>query len=86
MKLAKFNRDQALLLQIIEESGEEDVENLVASLRFDRSQLFNNLISLQRKGLIRVKSTGYGTVASLSRKGHKTARLLWPEMPYVHYG
>lgn len=86
MKLAKFNHDQALLLQIIEESGEEDVENLVASLRFERSHLFNNLISLQRKGLISIRSTSYGTVASLSRKGRKTARLLWPELPYVNYG
>jgi len=86
MKLAKFSEDQALLLQVIEEHGEEEVESLAASLRLERSRLFNMLISLQRKGLIRIKSTGYGTVASLSRKGRKTTRLLWPDLPYVRYG
>lgn len=78
MKLANFNHDQALLLQIIEESGEEDVEHLLLSLRYDRPRLFNLLISLKRKGLINIKNTGYSTVATLSSKGRKTARRLWP--------
>lgn len=85
MKLAKFNEDQALILQIIEESGGEDIENLAASLRFERSRLVNLLIGLQHKGLIRIRNTGYGKTATLSRKGRKTTRLLWPELPYISY-
>jgi len=85
MKLAKFNQDQALILQIIKESGEEDVEHLLARLRYDRARLVNMLIGLQNRGLIKVKTTGYGTIATLSRKGRKTAHLLWPELPYIRY-
>jgi hypothetical protein len=85
MKLAKFNKDQALIMQVIEEAGEEDVENLLLHLKFDRQQLVNHLISLQRKGIIQIKNTGYSTVARLSTKGRKTARLLWPDLPYINY-
>lgn len=85
MKLAKFNEDQALIIQVIEKSGEEDVENLAERLRFDRRRLLNILQNMQHKGLIKIKNTGYGVVATLSSKGHKTAHLLWPELPYVQY-
>lgn len=86
MKLAKFNEDQALIIQVIEEAGEEDVENLAERLRFDRRRLFNILQNMQHKGLVKLKNTGYGTMATLSSKGRKTARLLWPELPYIRYG
>lgn len=83
MKKLRFNEDQALIIQIIEEFGEEDLDNLAMSLHFDHHRLLEIMKSLQRKGFVKLRSTGYGTAASLSRKGYAAARLLWPEAPRV---
>jgi predicted transcriptional regulator len=81
MKKIDLNEDSALVLQQIEEIGEDDFENLNESLRFGRGYLAHILQCLQHKGLVKIR----GDWISLSSKGRKTAELIWPELPYIRY-
>jgi predicted transcriptional regulator len=81
MKKIEINEDSALVLQQIEESGEEDFDNLNESLRFGRPYLAHVLQNLQHKGLITIR----GHWIRLSAKGKKTTELIWPKMDYIHY-
>ena len=81
MKKIELDEDSALVLQQIEESGQDDFENLNESLRFGRSYLAHILQNLQHKGLIRVS----GHYISLSSKGQKITGLIWPETQYIRY-
>lgn len=81
MKKYEINADSALLLQQIEENGEEDFDNLAESLRFGRQYTWHLLINLKHKGLIKIK----GPWISLSAKGKKVLGLAWPEIPYINY-
>jgi predicted transcriptional regulator len=82
MKHANFNEDQAIVMQVIDEAGgEEDFDFLAETLRFERARVIDILQSLQHKGLIKIRNSGYGTIAALSAKGRKTVHLIWPEMP-----
>jgi predicted transcriptional regulator len=81
MKTLELNEDSALVLQQIEEAGEEDFENLNESLRFGRNYLAHIIQNLQHKGLITIK----GQWIRLSAKGRKTTELIWPKTPYIRY-
>jgi predicted transcriptional regulator len=81
MKKLELNEDSALVLQQIEEFGEEDFDYLNESLRFGRPYLAHILQSLQHKGLIKIK----GHWITLSSKGRKTTELIWPKLDYIHY-
>ena len=85
MKKIELHEDQALVMQVVSEIGEEDFEDLVETLKFDRPTLLNILQNLQHKGLVILKSTSYGIYIRLSSKGKKTMQLLWPEVPYIRY-
>jgi len=85
MKKIELHEDQALVMQVVGEVGEEDFEDLVETLKFDRPTLLNILQNLQHKGLVVLKNTSYGIYVRLSSKGRKTIRLLWPEVPYIGY-
>lgn len=85
MKTVSLEEDQAVLLQTIDETGGQDVDNLAETLRFDRPQLVNLLVNLQHKGLIKLRVTAYGTDAELSSKGRKTIGLIWPDLPFIRY-
>jgi predicted transcriptional regulator len=76
-----LNEDSALVLQQIEEAGEEDIDNLNESLRFGRGRLTHILKNLQHKGLINIR----GEWITLSAKGRKVSRLIWPELKYIRY-
>jgi predicted transcriptional regulator len=86
MKTIHLADDQALIMQIVGEFGEEDVEDLAVALSFERTSLLNVLRNLQHKGMIIIKNRGYGMYVQLSSKGKKTVDLLWPELPYLRYG
>jgi predicted transcriptional regulator len=81
MKKIELNEDSALVLQQIEEMGEEDFENLNESLRFGHLYLAHILQNLKHKGLIKVR----GRWISLSSKGKKTTELMWPKLDYISY-
>jgi predicted transcriptional regulator len=81
MKKIELNEDSALVLQQIDEMGEEDFDNLNESMRFGRGYLGHILQNLQHKGLIIIR----GDWVSLSSKGRKTTELIWPELPFIRY-
>jgi DNA-binding MarR family transcriptional regulator len=85
MKSIQLTEDYALVMQQIEEDGEEDFENLAETLRFDRGRLMNIISSLQHKGLLIVRYTQSGIWLKLSHKGKKLSGLIWPELPYIQY-
>ncbi len=85
MKKIELHEDQALVMQIVSELGEEDFEDLVETLKFDRPTLLNIMHNLQHKHLLVIKNTSYGIYIRLSARGKKTMQLLWPELPYVRY-
>jgi DNA-binding MarR family transcriptional regulator len=74
--------DYALVLQQINEVGEEDLTSLSETLRLSRGRLLHILEALKHKGLISVIGSSYGAVMiRLSRKGQKYISQLWPTMP-----
>jgi DNA-binding MarR family transcriptional regulator len=74
--------DYALVLQQINEAGEEDLASLSETLRLSRAGLLHIIDALKHKGLISVVSSSYGAVwIHLSRKGKKYINQLWPAAP-----
>jgi hypothetical protein len=81
MNKLDLNKDGALVLQHIQEAGEEDLENLNESLRFGRGRLTHILTNLQHKRLINVR----GGWIRLSAKGRKNNMLVWSEIDHNRY-
>lgn len=71
--------DEALVLQQINEHGEDDVIGLEQSLRMSRPKLMAQLTHLKNKGLITVKMTTGDWWITVSRRGQQMMRRLWPE-------
>lgn len=80
MKHTPLPYEQALVLQQINESGEEDFTGLAAALRFGRAKLADILQSLHRKRLILVRRSSYAEAwVRLSAKGRQLMVEAWPE-------
>ncbi len=78
--------DYALVLQTVQENGEEDFAHLAETLRFDRQRLAHIIDALRSKGLIYLNRTTSGVGRSgtdawirLSAKGRKYMTNIWPE-------
>ena len=79
MKTIELPEDYALVLQQVDENGEEDFTNLAESLKFDRRRLAHIIQALQSKGLIYIHSTTQDIWIGLSSKGRRLMELVWPE-------
>jgi Mn-dependent DtxR family transcriptional regulator len=80
MHTIQLPEDYALVLQQVEEDGEEDFANLAESLKFDRKRLSHILHALQNKGLIQMSLDGQRDAwIRISSKGHQLINYLWPE-------
>ena len=79
-KQLNLTTDEALVLQQIIESGEEDLTGLTESLQMSRPKLMSQLSRLKNKGLIKIKTTTGDWWVSMSRRGKQTIHYLWPEM------
>lgn len=74
--------DYALVLQTVQENGEEDFGNLAETLRFDRQRLAHIIESLRHKGLIYLSRSSRSSTDAwirLSAKGRKSMTAIWPE-------
>jgi DNA-binding MarR family transcriptional regulator len=72
--------DYALVLQQIQENGQDDLANLAESLRIRRSRLTHIIDALKHKGLIRMTRDYRNDVwIELSGKGRRLVSYLWPE-------
>jgi len=79
MRIKEMPEDFALVLQQVDEVGEEDLTTLAESLCLDNARLSHIISSLRNKGLVRVSHTAQDTWISLSTRGRKLIELLWPE-------
>ena len=80
MKRIQLPQDHALVLQQINELGEEDFTGLAQSLRIGRAKLAQIIQALHHKRLILVRRSSYAEVwVRLSAKGQDLMRRMWPE-------
>lgn len=68
--------DYALVLQQIQEQGQEDIYSLSYTLHINQQRIFHIIKALQHKGLVKVYDDAR---VSLSRKGQRVVRYVWPE-------
>jgi DNA-binding MarR family transcriptional regulator len=81
MRKPHLSEEYALVLQQIDESGEEDFTTLAEMLRFDRQRLAHIVQALHHKGLIVVhRSRQYDPWLRVSAKGRQLMDALWPEI------
>lgn len=74
-----LSTDQMLVLQQVYEDFEDDVDNLMRSLRLTRGQLIGILLSLKRKGLLiytNARSTG-SPIVRVSQRGRRLVADVW---------
>lgn len=80
MKRIQLPQDQALVLQQINEFGEEDFTGLAETLRIGRTKLAEIIQILHHKRLILVRRSSYAEVwVRLSTKGKDLMGKMWPE-------
>jgi DNA-binding MarR family transcriptional regulator len=71
--------DYALVLQQVDENGEEDFTNLAESLSMDRKRLSHIIHALQHKGLVQVSLAQRDIWIRLSSRGRRFMDNIWPE-------
>ncbi|HJP96507.1 MAG TPA: hypothetical protein VJ843_03995 [Candidatus Saccharimonadales bacterium] len=79
MKKIMLPADYALVLQQVNESGEEDLDTLSESLRVDKKRLAHIVQALHHKGLIYFSRNYQEPWIRLSAKGRQLVRYVWPE-------
>lgn len=87
MKVPPINlsNDDAMVLQQILESGEEDVVSLSKGLGIHRGRIKAILNSLRRKGLITIERTASDWWVQISKKGKDLSSYVWPDMTMPAY-
>lgn len=75
-----LTNDDAIILQQISESGEEDIVSLSRSLGMQRGRVMASIESLRRKGLITVKRISGDWWVRVSNKGKQLTHHVWPEL------
>lgn len=82
MKTPHINltNEDALVLQLISESGEEDVISLEQSLNMNRGRVLASLESLRHKGLITIRRISGDWWVRISSKGKRLTNYMWPEL------
>ena len=74
-----LSTEDALVLQQISESGEEDIISLQRTLGMRRKKVLACLESLRRKGLITIQRTAGDWWVRVSSKGKQLTHYVWPE-------
>lgn len=68
--------EYALVLQQIQEDGQEDITTLAYLLSINQKRVVHIVKALQHKGLVQVYDDA---VVRLSRKGKRMMHYVWPE-------
>lgn len=79
MRVKEMPEEQALVLQQVDEAGEEDFTALAESLCLDRAKVSHIVGSLKNKGLVKVNHTTHDSWVSISTRGKRLIEMLWPE-------
>lgn len=72
--------DYALVLQQIQEDGQDDIASLSHALQINQHRVLHIVKSLQHKGFVEIYDDA---VVSLSRKGRRVLHYMWPESARV---
>lgn len=80
-----LSNDDAMVLQQISETGEEDVMSLASGLGMHRGRIMAIINSLRRKGLITVERTAGDWWVHISQKGKELSTYVWPDMTMPAY-
>lgn len=76
-----LSNEDAMVLQQISETGEEDIVSLTQSLGMKRGRVMASIESLRRKGLIVVQRTASDWWVRMSTKGKQLSTYVWPDIP-----
>lgn len=68
-----------MILQQINQTGEEDIISLEQALGMQRGRLLARLEHLRRKGLITIQRTASDWWVQMSSKGKQVSTYIWPE-------
>ena len=72
--------DYALVLQQINEDGQDELAVLGETLNIRRSRMLHIVTSLRKKGLLLIEKNSWGDAwVRLSAKGKKIVGQLWPD-------
>ena len=83
MHAIELPQDYALVLQQVDEDGEEDFGMLAETLQLDRKRLAHIIQALRHKGLIAMtRHRDHDPWIRLSTKGRQLIRYLWPESAF----
>ena len=71
--------EYAMILQQVDEIGEEDFEVLAESVGVDRPRLSHIIQALRNRGLLHIRYTAQDTWISLSSRGQRLMSQLWSD-------
>lgn len=74
-----LSNEDAMILQQINQTGEEDIISLEQALGMQRGRLLARLEHLRRKGLITIQRTASDWWVQMSSKGKQVSTYIWPE-------
>lgn len=74
-----LSNEDAMILQQINQTGEEDIISLEQALGMQRGRLLARLEHLRRKGLITIQRTASDWWVQVSSKGKQVSTYIWPE-------
>lgn len=75
-----LSNEDAMVLQLISETGEEDIVSLTQALGMRRARVMASLESLRRKGLITIQRTAGDWWIHISNKGKEMSTYIWPDI------
>lgn len=78
-----LSSEDAMVLQLISETGEEDIISLERSLGMKRGRVMASLESLRKKGLITIQRISGDWWVHISSKGKELTHHVWPELAPV---
>jgi len=78
--VVNLSTEDALVLQQISESGEEDVVSLSRNLGMRRGRVLASLERLRQKGLVKISRTADDWWVYISAKGKQLTHYVWPDM------
>jgi DNA-binding MarR family transcriptional regulator len=80
MRTQELPEEYAIVLQQIEEDGEDNFSTLAEMVTFDRNRLTHIVQALQHKGLITITTSMQRDAwMRLTTKGKQLMRYVWPE-------
>lgn len=76
---ASISTRDALILQQLSDTGEEEVNDIIEELHEPRERIMRQLATLKRRGLVHIYSKYGEIIITLTGRGRQAVHYLWPE-------